>query len=106
MKIYVAGPYSKGDVAINVRDAILAGDFVAAIGHVPFIPHLTHFWHLVQPHPYEFWLEQDMEWLKVCDAILRLEGDSAGADKEVERAKANGICVYYSLSDIPHLEKV
>ena len=30
MKVYIAGPYTKGDVAINVRNAIEAADRVLA----------------------------------------------------------------------------
>ena len=36
-----------------------------------------------------------------CDAILRLEGVSAGADKEVERARAHGGIVYSRIEEIP-----
>jgi len=101
MKIYIAGPYTKGDVAFNVRNAIHAGAFVANLGHYPFIPHLTHFWHMMCPEEYEFWMRQDEEWLKCCDAIIRLEGESAGADREVAIATGLGLYVYYSLFDIP-----
>lgn len=105
MKIYIAGPYSKGDVARNVRLAISEADYVARLGHVPFIPHLTHFWHFLFPHEYEFWLEQDIEWLRVCDALLRLDGESPGADKEVAEAKRLGLEIYYSVFDIPPVAK-
>jgi hypothetical protein len=98
--IYVAGPYTKGDVAVNVRDAITMGDHLRLLGLVPFIPHLTHFWHLVQPHNIEYWYEYDMEWLEKCDALFRLSGESTGADKEVARARELGIPVFY---DIPTL---
>lgn len=101
MKIYIAGPYTKGDVALNVRNAVYAGSFVANLGHFPFIPHLTHFWHMLVPEEYDFWMRQDEEWLKVCDAILRIDGESAGADKEVEVAKSLGLPVYHSVFDIP-----
>lgn len=102
MKVYIAGPYSKGDIAENVRAAIYAGNYVArTLGHTVFIPHLTHFWHLVQPAPYEFWLDQDREWLKVCDAVLRIEGESAGADSEVSLARDLGLQVYHSVFEIP-----
>ena len=103
MRVYVAGPYSKGDVAVNVREAIYAGNYIADLGHFPFIPHLTHFWHLVQPHEYEFWLDQDMEWLRVCDAILRLQGESSGADKEVAEAERLGLKIFHSVFDIPRV---
>lgn len=104
MRIYIAGPYSKGDVAQNVRNAMFAANYLAHIGHTPFIPHLSHFWHLAFPHPYEFWLKQDMVWLLQCDAILRLEGESNGADKEVAEAEKHGITVYRSVFDIPAVE--
>lgn len=101
MRIYIAGPYSKGDAAVNVANAIDAANYVAAIGWTPFVPHLTHFWHLLRPHSYDFWMAQDLEWLKVCDALLRLPGESTGADNEVAWAKDHGLPVYYSLFEIP-----
>jgi len=101
MKIYIAGPYSKGDVAVNVCEAIVAGNYISEIGHFPFIPHLTHFWHMIAPHDYEFWMRQDDEWLTSCDALLRLKGDSVGADREVARAKELGLEIFYSMFDIP-----
>lgn len=89
MRIYIAGPYSKGDIAQNVRNAIYAGSYVSTtLGHTVFIPHLLHFWHMLIPQPYEFWIKQDLEWLKVCDAILQLGGESAGAGDYSPRLKA------------------
>jgi hypothetical protein len=101
MRIYIAGPYTKGDVVQNVRNAIIEGDKVSQLGHIPFIPHLTLFWHFLVLHEYQFWISYDMEWLKLCDAVLRLGGESPGADKEVEYAMANGMAVYRSISEIP-----
>ena len=99
-KIYIAGPYSRGDTAVNVRNAILAGESVRALGHTPFIPHLTHFWHLISPHEYRYWMELDFEWLRECDAMLRLPGESSGADEEESIAREIGIPVYYSIENI------
>jgi len=96
-KVYVAGPYTKGDVAKNVRNAVLAADELAVMGYVPFIPHLTHFWHLLCPRDWEFWLKQDLHWLEVCDCVLRLPGESVGAALEVYRAIELGIPVYHSI---------
>ena len=39
-----------------------------------------------------------------CDAVLRLEGASAGADAEVERIRAMGGTVYRRLDDIPRAD--
>ena len=99
-KVYIAGPYTKDDVAQNVRKAVLAGDRLAQAGYVPFIPHLTHFWHLLCPHLWAFWMIQDMQWLEACDCVLRLPGESVGADREVERAQELGIPVYSSVEAV------
>jgi hypothetical protein len=42
--------------------------------------------------------------LTKCDAVLRIEGDSKGADQDVEIAKKLGLTVYYDLKDIPDAE--
>lgn len=102
MRVYVAGPYTKGDVVLNTRAAIEAGQTLLLAGHAPFVPHLTHFWHLMFPGPYEQWLELDLAWLEVCEALIRLPGESSGADGEVRRAIELKIPVYYSVGDFLH----
>jgi hypothetical protein len=99
-KVYVAGPYTKGDVAVNVRNALDAAGRLADLGLFPFVPHLSHFWHLVFPRPYEFWCELDNKFLPYCDIVLRIPGESSGADKEVELAETLGIPVYCSIEQL------
>lgn len=41
--------------------------------------------------------------LTKCDAVLRLEGESKGADQDVRIAKERGLKVYYRLEDVPGL---
>jgi hypothetical protein len=41
-----------------------------------------------------------------CDAILRLPGESKGADADVNRANARGIPVYRALNEIPGIEAI
>lgn len=100
IKIYVAGPYTKGDVAVNVRKAIDAGEELASHGFAPFVPHLTHFWHMIHPRPYEFWCDLDNEFVVCCDALLLLPGDSAGVVAEADLATRNGIPVFQSVPEI------
>jgi hypothetical protein len=99
-RVYIAGPYTKGDVAVNVRNAFEAATRLADLGFAPYVPHTTHFWHMMFPHPYEFWLALDDEFLSVCDVLLRLPGESNGADKEVETAFQRGIPVYRSIEEL------
>lgn len=98
LRIYIAGPYTHGDVAVNVHRAMLAGMSILDAGHLPFIPHLNHFLHMSYLRPYEAWLQFDLSWLTACHAVLRLDGHSPGADREVERAKQLGLTIYDSLS--------
>ena len=41
----------------------------------------------------------DLEWVSCSDAVLRLPGESAGADREVQHAKSLNIPVYYSIEE-------
>jgi hypothetical protein len=99
-RIYVAGPYSEGDVAVNVRNAYTAASELADLGFAPFVPHATHFWHMLFPRPYEFWLDLDNQFLPFCEGLLRLPGESSGADKEVELATHLGIPVFTEIRQI------
>ncbi|OMQ11804.1 DUF4406 domain-containing protein [[Flexibacter] sp. ATCC 35103] len=42
--------------------------------------------------------------LEKCDAVLRLEGESKGADNDVRIAQERGLEIYYRLEDIPNAE--
>lgn len=39
--------------------------------------------------------------IQLCDAVLRLEGDSKGADNDVRLANERGVPVYHRLEDVP-----
>lgn len=41
--------------------------------------------------------------LEKCDAVLRLEGASKGADEDVRIAKERGLQIFYSLDQVPDL---
>jgi len=99
-KIYVASPYTQGDVAANVRRASEAANKLADLGFAPYVPHACHFWHMMFPKPYDFWLELDKQFLPCCNAVLRLPGPSAGADKEVMLAKDLGLPVFHQIEEL------
>lgn len=100
MRVYIAGPYSQGDPVLNVRTAVTVADQIAEAGGFPFVPHLSHLWHTISPHKYEFWIAQDMEWLEACDIVYRIAGESTGADGEVKRAEELEIPVYFDLDKL------
>ncbi|SDD71065.1 hypothetical protein SAMN04487996_10222 [Dyadobacter soli] len=39
--------------------------------------------------------------LQKCDAILRLEGESKGADEDIRIGRERGLQIYYNLADVP-----
>ena len=42
--------------------------------------------------------------LEKCDAVLRIPGESKGADQDIALALQKGIPVYYSIDDIPNAQ--
>lgn len=100
MRVFISAPLSIGDQFANVRAAIEAADAVLRGGHTVYLPHLTAFWHLVHPHSRAEWLDLDKRWLEVCDAVLRLPGQSKGADIETAFARALGIPVVTSVEEL------
>ncbi len=97
LMVYVAGPISTGgDYIGNIRRGIQAGEELRKIGFVPFVPHLSAWWELVVPLTWNDWLEYDEEIIRRCDALLRLPGESRGADREVAFAAKHGIPVFHS----------
>lgn len=97
LRVYVAGPFRRGDQFVNVREAALVGIRLRRAGHVPVIPHCLGFVHYVHPMPDLFWLAWGLDELRSCHCLVRLPGESVGSDAEVELAKVLGMPVYYGV---------
>lgn len=106
VKVYIAGPYSSGDVGENVHNAMLTADRILDAGLIPYCPHLWHYQHIMTPRPQSEWLGLVMEWISMCNCIIRMPGDSAGADLEVDYAKQCGLRVYHHLHDLLAAETI
>jgi len=100
LKVYIASPYTKGDIARNIKRSFECYDNLLKRNFLPFAPLTSHFIHMIYPQNYETWLEIDLEWVKVCDCVLRLSGESKGADLEVKFANKNNIPVFYSIGEL------
>lgn len=100
LKVYIASPYTKGDMAVNVKNQIDCVDVLMSLGVVPFAPLYSHFQHMVHPRPYQDWIDIDLEWVSVCDCLLRLPGESIGADNEIDIARVLGKPVFFSIEDL------
>jgi hypothetical protein len=106
IKVYIASPYTKGDTAINVKRQLDCVDELMTLGYAPFAPLYSHFQHMAHPRPYTDWVEIDLIWVEACDVVLRLEGESSGADGEVAYAQKNNIPVVYSIEELQKLNLV
>lgn len=111
MRVYIAGPYvpkncslhdASRQAQMNVDKAVSAFHKLKALGHEPFVPHLSHYLHLAGPLDYaEWWYGYDMTFLdNWAEAIYMLDGweHSHGSKSELERAIINGLVVMYEES--------
>lgn len=99
--VYIAAPYTKPDPVENTRAALDVATMLVDTGSItPIVPHLSLFWHLVYPKPVDYWYRYDLEVMARCDAVLRLPGESTGADTEVAMAREQGIPVFDDISAV------
>jgi len=98
--IFIAAPYINPDPVANANRVVKVADELIKLGFTPFIPHLAMLWHAISPKPVDFWYEYDLKILKKCDALLRLPGESKGANREVEMAIKWNIPVYFNIGDL------
>lgn len=91
--VYVAGPIS-GDPFGCVRQSAEAFTALREMGCVPFCPQWSVVAEMVQHQPYEDWMAYDFDVIARADALVRLPGDSPGADREVIEAERLGIPVF------------
>ena len=127
--VYIAGPITKGDLCHNVNQATAAFIALATAGFAPMCPHWS-----VYSKPaaesespwggttgrvwceataagndvmaYADWLGIGLAWVKRSDALLRLPGESTGADMETACAREHGVPVFDSLEALTaHFER-
>ncbi|GLY30821.1 DUF4406 domain-containing protein [Kineosporia sp. NBRC 101731] len=115
--ILIAGPYRSGTgddpdkMAANLTRLEAAAWPVFAAGHVPMIGEWVALPVLrsagADPHDPNDPLSEKVMYptaqrlLEHCDAVLRLPGESNGADQDVAIAHRRGLPVYYRAEDIP-----
>lgn len=102
IRVYIASPYTNGDVAVNVKLQLDVAEQLITLGFAPFAPLYYHFQHMAHPRPYTDWMTLCLEWLPVCNCVLRLGGKSPGAEQEVSVAEQIGLPVFYSIDSLRH----
>ncbi len=104
IRVYIAGPMTNGGKGYDMKsvtDAIKVYLRLVELGFVPYCPQFTMFCDFLEPGrvPYESWLELDHCYIDDCDAILRMPGESKGADRECEYAEACGTPVFTGIGE-------
>lgn len=113
--ILIAGPYASGtggDPALMARNLARLEEAAWPIfqaGHIPMIGEWVALPVLssagatgpTDPLAAEVMYPTAHRLLQHCDAVLRLPGESRGADQDVAIAEERGIPVYHSLEEIP-----
>lgn len=98
--VYISSPYTLGDVAKNVKVQMDAAHRIMDLGHCPIWPLASHFLHIDRARPVRDWMEVDIELVKRSDVVLRLPGESAGADEEVMEALKADVPVCYTWASL------
>lgn len=115
MLILIAGPYRSGTgddpekMAANLQRLEEPSYALFKAGHVPVIGEWVALpvWHAAGGARIGDDLYEEIfhpvagRLLALCEAVLRLPGDSKGADNDVRIARERDIPVYYRLEDVP-----
>ena len=115
MMILIAGPYRSGTgddparMAANLKRLEEASWPIFEKGHVPMIGEWVALpvWHAAGGKSVGDDLYEEIfhpvadRLLQLCEGVLRLPGDSKGADNDVRIATERGIPVWYRLEDVP-----
>ena len=110
--ILIAGPYRSGTggdpdaIARNLERLEEAAAPLHRLGHIPMIGEWVALPTLrgmtdAESAATDVMYDTAARLLQHCDAVLRLSGDSSGADNDVRIARERGLPVYYSLDEVP-----
>lgn len=99
-RVFISSPYTNGNKDWNVLAQIVTANKLIDLGLSPFTPLLHHYLEVQKSRSSEVWLDLMIDWMLECDAVLRLPGESEGADEECRVAEENNIPVFYSLEEL------
>lgn len=123
IKVFVSGPLDKGDPCFNLNLASRAYRELVAAGFAPLCPHLAAYaggtrrasrirdggggeradgdvYAVAEVPPVGQLLAVTLPWVAAADALLRLPGESTGADREVWEARLRNIPVFESVAGV------
>lgn len=92
-RVYVSGPITKGNRTHNFAQAAEAQRLLMLAGFAVLNPMLSMMHPDSENIDYKLWLASDLPWVQVADYVVRLPGESNGADIETAHARRHGIPV-------------
>lgn len=98
--VFISAPYTHPDPIENTRIVCEVWHKLRKCGFIPFAPHLSMLLQFHKPMDIQFWYDYDIEVMKRCDIVLRLQGESVGADNEVRIATNIGVPVFTSVDEL------
>lgn len=104
-RVYLSGPLSKGDRSHNVCQFMQAHEILMDKGFAVLNPGLTANLPWAWEKSHADWIASDLPWVETADWLVRLPGESVGADMEVDHAFTRGIPVLY-VDSVEMLERV
>jgi hypothetical protein len=105
-KVYLSGPCTLGDRDGNYYQSVALHRLLIRHGMAVFNPILTIRMPGAWEIPHETWMENDLPWVECADAVLRLPGESVGADAECRHAMECEIPVFNDYEDLLHYFQV
>jgi len=104
VRVYLSSPITLGDRNRNLYVACRAQKSLMEKGYAAWNPVLSMLapfaWEKNPRITHETWIECDLAWVAVADCVLRIPGESRGADIECDYARCRGIPVYNSIAEV------
>ncbi|HEY0792709.1 MAG TPA: hypothetical protein VGD78_16725 [Chthoniobacterales bacterium] len=115
LTILIAGPFrsGSGDDPVRLSDNLRALEAHALplwrAGHIPMIGewvalpliHAAGGTHIADGVHQDFLYPVARRLIARCDAVLRVPGESKGADQDVRLAREHGLPVYFHVDEVP-----
>ena len=104
-RVYLSHPITgSGDARQNMKQIARLGMELRRRGYAPFVPSAGPSSIMGRGMSHEAWMECDLPYVLVADALVRMPGESPGADAEVAYAESLGIPVYYGVEALYEAE--
>ena len=98
-RLYLSGPITHGCRTTNFATGCTAHEELLKRHFAVYNPMLS----MMHPNAWQIshdtWLQSDLAWVEVADVVLRLPGESEGADRECSYAATLDIPVVYSWAE-------